>query len=115
MFDDLVQEYGVDVVLQGHEHVYARMTNPSTLDAQPSTPVYTVSHCSPKNYDLYQNERYDRFGTDSRYYQTIDIIGDTLTMAAYEVYHHTLYDSLKIVKGSSQGQCVVIEDFFPKK
>ena len=103
----------MDLVLQAHEHNYARMTAHDNGVA--TTPVYTVSHCSPKNYDLYQNERYDRFGTDSRYYQTIDIIGDTLTMAAYEVYHHTLYDSLKIVKGSSQGHCVVIEDFFPKK
>ena len=80
-----------------------------------TTPVYTVSHCSPKNYDLYQNERYDRFGTESRYYQTIDLSGDTLTMAAYEAYHHTLYDSLQVVKGNAQVQRVVINDFFPKK
>ena len=113
VFNGLIEDYGVDLVLQAHEHNYARMTAHDNGVA--TTPVYTVSHCSPKNYDLYQNERYDRFGTDSRYYQTIDIIGDTLTMAAYEVYHHTLYDSLKIVKGNSQGQCVVIEDFFPKK
>ena len=27
MFDGLFREYGVDLVLQGHEHNYARMTN----------------------------------------------------------------------------------------
>lgn len=27
MFDSLLREYGVDLVLQGHEHNYARMTN----------------------------------------------------------------------------------------
>ena len=57
-----------------------------------------VSHCSTKNYKLYPNEVYDKFGTLSRYYQTVVISGDTLTMAAYEVYHHTLYDSLQIIK-----------------
>ena len=80
-----------------------------------STAIVNCLTCSPKNYDLYQNERYDRFGTESRYYQTIDLSGDTLTMATYEAYHHTLYDSLQVVKGNAQVQRVVINDFFPKK
>lgn len=82
VFNSLLEDYGVDLVLQAHEHNYARMT--AHEDGVATTPVYTVSHCSPKNYDLYQNERYDRFGTESRYYQTIDLSGDTLTMATYE-------------------------------
>jgi 3',5'-cyclic AMP phosphodiesterase CpdA len=113
VFNSLLEDYGVDLVLQAHEHNYARMT--AHEDGMATTPVYTVSHCSPKNYDLYQNERYDRFGTESRYYQTIDLSGDTLTMATYEAYHHTLYDSLQVVKGNAQVQRVVINDFFPKK
>jgi hypothetical protein len=113
VFNSLLEDYGVDLVLQAHEHNYARMT--AHEDGVATTPVYTVSHCSPKNYDLYQNERYDRFGTESRYYQTIDLSGDTLTMATYEAYHHTLYDSLQVVKGNAQVQRVVINDFFPKK
>jgi hypothetical protein len=32
-------------------------------DGMATTPVYTRSHCSPENYDCYQNERYDRLGT----------------------------------------------------
>ena len=113
VFNSLLEDYGVDLVLQAHEHNYARMT--AHEDGMATTPVYTVSHCSPKNYDLYQNERYDRFGTESRYYQTIDLSGDTLTMATYEAYHHTLYDSLQVVKGNAQVQRVVINDFFPEK
>jgi 3',5'-cyclic AMP phosphodiesterase CpdA len=113
VFNSLLEDYGVDLVLQAHEHNYARMT--AHEDGMATTPVYTVSHCSPKNYDLYQNERYDRFGTESRYYQTIDLSGDTLTMTTYEAYHHTLYDSLQVVKGNPQMQRVVINDFFPKK
>ena len=100
VFNDLIEDYGVDLVLQGHEHAYARMTNTRT------TPVYTVSHCSPKNYYIQFDDRFDKFGISSRYYQTVSITADTLTLAAYEVYHHTLYDSLRIIKpnGSVYGR-----------
>ena len=97
VFNDLIEDYGVDLVLQGHEHAYARMTRHDD-DGKPVTPVYTVSHCSPKNYRIEFDDRFDKFGISSRYYQTIDISGDTLSLAAYEVYGHTLYDSLQIIK-----------------
>ena len=42
----------------------------------------------------------------SRYYQTIDISGDTLTMKAYDVSGHTLCDSLQILKPTT-GQSIV--------
>ena len=107
MFDDLIEDYGVDLVLQGHEHAYARMTRHDD-NGQPVTPVYTVSHCSPKNYRIQFDDRFDKFGISSRYYQTVSISADTLTLAAYEVYHHTLYDSLRIVKQKPQPR---IEDY----
>jgi len=97
VFNGLLEEYCVDLVLQAHEHNYARMTA-HTDKGRATTPVYTVSHCSPKDYELYPNELYDKFNTSSRYYQTVSIFGDTLTIAAYEVYHHTCIDSLKIIQ-----------------
>jgi hypothetical protein len=97
VFNGLLEEYGVDLVLQAHEHNYARMTA-HTDKGRATTPVYTVSHCSPKDYELYPNELYDKFNASSRYYQTVSIFGDTLTIAAYEVYHHTRIDSLKIIQ-----------------
>ena len=96
VFNDLLEDYGVDLVLQAHEHAYARMT--AHEGGQAVTPVYTVSHCSPKNYDIYENDRYDKSIASSRFYQTVRISGDTLTLAAYEVYHHSLCDSLQIIK-----------------
>lgn len=96
MFDDLVQQYGVDLVLQGHEHAYARMTAHYKTGA-PAAPVYTVSHCSPKNYRIQFDERFDKFGISSRYYQTVSVNGDTLAMATYDAGTHALYDSLMIV------------------
>ena len=96
VFNDLLETYGVDLVLQAHEHAYARMT--AHKDGHAVTPVYTISHCSPKNYDIYENDHYDKTIASSRFYQTVRISGDTLTLAAYEVYHHSLCDSLQIIK-----------------
>ncbi len=106
MFNDLIENYGVDLVMQGHEHAYARMTR-HTDDGRATTPVYTVSHCSPKNYRIEFDDRFDKFGISSRYYQIVSFSADTMTVAAYEVYGHTLYDSLQIVKN---GDALSIED-----
>ncbi len=97
IFNSLIQEYNVDLVLQGHEHAYARMT---LHDKQGSAtpPVYTVSHCSPKSYRITFDQRFDKYGIESRYYQYIRIHGDTLSLSAYEVPAGNLYDSLDIVK-----------------
>ncbi len=97
MFDDVIQTYGVDLVLQGHEHVYARM---SSHDGQKSTPVYTVSHCSPKNYKTEFPDGFDQFEKVSRYYQTIRTHGDTLFLTATDANTQRLVDSLCIEKNS---------------
>ena len=99
MFDDLVSQYGVDLVLQGHEHAYARMTAHDDV-GNAMTPVYTVSHCSPKNYRISFDERFDKFGISSRFYQIVNVSGDTLAMATYNAYTHVLYDSLLIINGT---------------
>ena len=104
VFNDLLEDYGVDLVLQAHEHAYARMT--AHEGGQAVTPVYTVSHCSPKNYEIYENDRYDKSITSSRFYQTVHISGDTLTLAAYEVYHHSLCDSLQIIKDKNNAKII---------
>ena len=96
-FNGLVQEYGVDLVLQGHEHAYARRTMKAD-SGEMTTPVYTVSHCSPKNYQIEFDDDFDKYGISSRYYQTIDIKGDTMALATYDAYTCSLYDSLEIIK-----------------
>ena len=107
MFDDLVREYGVDLVLQGHEHAYARMIGGVYKNGAPAVPVYTVSHCSPKNYRIWFDERFDKFGISSRYYQTVSVCGDTLTMACYDANTHALYDSLMIHVSPNKAYLVI--------
>ena len=101
LFDGLVHQYGVDLVLQGHEHAYARMTAHDD-NGTPAIPIYTVSHCSPKNYRIHFDERFDKFGISGRYYQTVNISGDTLAMATYDASTHALYDSLMIVNDKTR-------------
>ena len=125
MFNDIIREHGVDVVLQGHEHAYARMTTssqPSTLNSQLSTlnsklspPIYTVSHCSPKSYRIEFDEMVDKFGTGSRYYQMVRTRGDTLFLTAWDANEGTLYDSLYIVKRGANTQVVDAGKDIPEK
>lgn len=106
MFDDLVRDYGIDLVLQGHEHAYARMTAHDDL-AGAIAPVYTISHCSPKNYRIHFDDRFDKYGISSRYYQTVTVCRDTLFMATHDAYNHALYDSLMIVVSPTKAHLVV--------
>ena len=55
-FASLLNE-NVDLVLQGHEHAYARMTQWEGGKRIP--PIYTVSHCSPKFYRVQFDDRFD--------------------------------------------------------
>lgn len=96
-FNGLLQDYGVDLVLQGHEHAYARMTKKDDNGA-PTTPVYTISHCSPKNYKIHFDDDFDKYGISSRYYQTVNFHGDTMAIATYDANTFELYDSLNIIK-----------------
>ena len=100
MFNSLIQKYHVDLVLQGHEHAYARMTMHDE-NGKATTPVYTVSHCSPKSYRIDFDGRFDKFGIESRFYQYVRAHGDTLSVNAYRFPSGELYDSLDIVKNAS--------------
>lgn len=95
MFDDLIQEYGVNLVLQGHEHAYARRGD----NGQQST-IYLISHCSPKGYRINPPEgRFEKIEKDIRTYQKVRISGDTLVVTAFDAEKGTLVDSIVKVKG----------------
>lgn len=99
MFNSLLEKYGVDLVLEGHEHNYARMTSKDE-NGEMTAPVHVVSHASPKGYRLAFNDKYDRFGTNHKFYQSIDVDSDTLQMRAF-LEDGSLYDDICIVKNGS--------------
>jgi len=109
MFDDMIRDYQVDLVLQGHEHQYARMTSENKEETGRTTPVYLISHCSPKNYRIVFDERFDKYGISSRYYQSVKIKGNTLEMGTYDAYTNSLYDSLQIRKQPKHAPSVVVD------
>ena len=102
MFDSLFREYGVDLVLQGHEHNYGRMTNKGEK-GELTTPIYLVSYASPKGYRLGFNDNYDRFGTNHHFYQVIDVKEDTLKVQTF-LENHSIYDDVQIVKNGLSTQ-----------
>ena len=107
MFDDLVRQYGVDLVLQGHEHAYARWIGGVYKNGAQAVPIYSISHCSTKNYRINFDERFDKFGISSRYYQTVKVDGDTLAMATYDANTHALYDSLMVFVSPVKAHLVI--------
>lgn len=102
MFRPLFETYGVNLVLQGHDHGYSRIT---TKDAQnqKKCPVYIVSSSSPKAYNIGFNTIHDRLGSNLQLYQYITIQGDTLRFKAFTP-EHRLYDDLTIIHNSTGAE-----------
>lgn len=101
MFNETIQDGGVELVLQGHEHGYTHCTSseePLKSDKCRNTPLYTISHCSPKNYKLKPTERFYPVLSESRFYQIVNVDAETITMKAYDANTHNLVDSVRIIK-----------------
>lgn len=99
-FRKVVEEAKVDLVLQAHEHGYARRCNKDEI-GRPCTPLYSVSYFSEKAYFQDFGGDYDRWGTTNRYYQKISIHDDTLSFQTY-TEKHELYDDVRLTK-SGEG------------
>ena len=96
----IFEEFGVDLVLQGHDHTYGRGTNlPIGSGAQPTIdgPIYVVSVSGPKMYDLGLEEWMQRAASNTQLYQLIRIDGDTLNFTAYTVTGEA-YDAFELRK-----------------
>lgn len=103
----LFEQYGVDLVLQGHDHCYGRLTSEagSAAGREARTggalqgPVYMVSVAGAKMYGL--NDRADtqpdRVAEDTSLFQVIDVTPDRLSLRAY-LNTGVLYDGFELVK-----------------
>lgn len=99
----------VDLVLQGHDHCYSRLTAEAGRDAGRATraanggiqgPVYLVSVTGSKMYGLNDRARTqpDRTAEATELYQVIDVAGDRLKFRTFTA-SGKLYDGFDLERG----------------
>lgn len=98
----------IDLVLQGHDHCYGRVSNPEGAEASradsaaglPQGPVYVVSVTGSKMYGL--NDRAEtqpvRAAENTELYQFVDVAADRLSFRAFTATGR-LYDAFTLVRG----------------
>ena len=112
----ILDQYNVDLVLNGHDHTYARGHVPQRTsdsdDLNDITTVYVTSVSGPKQYELdeeqmklYTEDGYesDKTAEQIQFYQVITIEGNTLTYVAYTVLGEE-YDRAVITKNFESGK-----------
>lgn len=103
-FEELFDKYKVDIVLQGHDHTYARthkVAAGKVVSDDRSGTVYCTSVVGPKQYPF--NQRYIRLmsktGTETQLFQVISIDNNTLSYKSFAATG-TLFDSFEIRKSA---------------
>jgi predicted phosphodiesterase len=89
----LLDKYRVDLVLQGHDHVYARGKGPGEGDG----PVYVISVSGPKMYKLDPGDWMERAGENMQLFQDISISREVLSYKSITVSGE-VYDAFDLVK-----------------
>ena len=111
----LLDKYNVDLVLNGHDHTYARGHVPvrtSDSDTPELGTVYVTSVSGPKQYGLdrkqilaYKSQGYrsDKTAEQTQFFQVISIEDNTLSYVAYTVTGDE-YDRATITKDFATGK-----------
>lgn len=95
LFNPIFEKYGVDMLLQGHDHTYARSALPKK---EKKTPVYVVSVAGPKMYKLDPEKNWiEKSATNTQLFQVIEIKGNKLIFSAYTA-NGQLYDRFELEK-----------------
>jgi len=94
----VIDRYHVDLVLQGHDHSYARSNLMEGTDARgDGGTVYVVSVSGAKMYQLHRAAWMQRAAEDAQLYQIISIDGDRLRYQA-RTADGDLYDGFELQK-----------------
>jgi 3',5'-cyclic AMP phosphodiesterase CpdA len=93
----LFERYGVDLVLQGHDHTYSRDSDP--VRQGEIGPIYLVSVSGPKMYDVTEiaREQLDLAGGAVQLFQLIEIDGPVLRFQARAVTGE-VFDAFQLVR-----------------
>ncbi len=98
-FKPLFDKYKVDIVLQGHDHAYARgmqKIEGATKNERSGT-VYVLSVSGPKMSSKFEGGWMDVSATYTQLYQLVTVQGNTLQYKAYTATGE-LYDAFDLVK-----------------
>lgn len=100
-FQHLLDEYGVDIVLQGHDHAYGRgMLEAGAEEPGSSGTMYVVSVSGPKMYEVGDEKNWIQVQLErTQLYQVITIDGDQLSYASYTIAGE-LFDEFTLTKDS---------------
>ncbi|HSO87304.1 MAG TPA: metallophosphoesterase family protein, partial [Draconibacterium sp.] len=105
-FQPIIEKYGVDMVLTGHDHSYARGIASDNTSAKPSV-VYVVSVSGPKLYEAGDKEWMQFKGGNLQLFQEITINGNELNFKAITA-DGELFDQFSLNK-SRNGKTRFIE------
>lgn len=100
-FKPLFDRYGVDLVLQGHDHTYARGMSKIPMDGTEKTSgtMYVVSVSGPKMTDNQVEKKFwmDRSAIYTQLFQIVDVSPQKLSFKAY-LATGELYDAFDLIK-----------------
>jgi Purple acid Phosphatase, N-terminal domain/Calcineurin-like phosphoesterase len=102
LWQPLFQKYKVDLVLQGHDHVYSRGHGPG----RETGPVYVTSVSGPKMYKLSRAEWMDRAGGNMQLFQVISISRTVLNFKSITVTGE-VYDAFDLVKEDGNSSILI--------
>lgn len=122
LWKPVLDEFQVDLVLNGHDHTYIR-TGDVALDPATNAPsdygqaydpnvgtVYVVSVSGPKMYKITKGGFAKRQAEDTQLYQIIDLEADALRYRAFKATGE-LYDEFMLRK--RDGQANLLVEVFP--
>jgi hypothetical protein len=113
----LFERHGVDLVLQGHDHCYHRLSSADGREAgqrarargRQQGPVYLISVTGSKMYGLHERSfsQADRVAEDTRLFQIIDVSPGRIAVRAH-LATGELYDSFDIMR-EGNGRKTLVE------
>lgn len=106
LFDPILVEEGADLVLQGHDHAYSRITSRGER-GDSIAPMYVISASSPKTYRNGWDDIHERLGSGLQLYQSIRVRATELHYTAH-LYDGSVYD--EVVLHQRKGERPSVED-----
>lgn len=108
LWQPVYDRHGVDLVLQGHDHTYARsnLMTGENVQSGPAGTVYVVSVSGPKMYEVDQEPWMVRSAQDTQLFQKIRIDGDALRYESYTA-RGLLYDAFELRKRDGEANELV--------